>query len=91
MYHFNVSDRVIAAFAEGEREVVLVEGFITGIEQEGRLVAVRPASPEELDCGEMIPVEVDGSIVAYGDQVFSADDAEDVFEMFLREADDRSV
>lgn len=88
MYRFNVSDRVVAAFPEGDREVVLVEGFVTGIEQEGRLVAIRPATPEELESGEMLnPCDTSGSHKIYGDQVYLAEDIGEVIGLFFGDDD----
>jgi hypothetical protein len=53
MTRFQVADRVLAVVPNGASEVTIVEGFVTGIEQDGRLVAVRPASPDEWEEGIM--------------------------------------
>lgn len=52
MTRFQVSDRVLAVVPNGA-EFTIVEGFVTGIEEDGRLVAVRPASPDEWEEGAM--------------------------------------
>ena len=53
MHSFKFSDRVMAVVPNGANEVTIVEGFVTGIEQDGRLVAVRPAAPDEWEEGVM--------------------------------------
>jgi hypothetical protein len=52
MTEFKVSDRVLAVIP-GQAEFEIVEGFITAIEQDGRIVAVRPASPDEWEGEDM--------------------------------------
>lgn len=53
MSQFQVSDRVLAVVPNGGAEFTIVEGFVTAVEQDGRIVAVRPAAPDEWEEGTM--------------------------------------
>lgn len=53
MHSFKFSDRVMAVVPSGANEVTIVAGFVTGIEQDGRLVAIRPVQQDEWEDGAM--------------------------------------
>lgn len=84
MTRFNVSDRVLAVVPNGAAEVTIVEGFITGVEQDGRLVAVRPAAPDEWDEGVMHDDEFALSWWWNADSVFHVVDAEKACDLCSR-------
>ena len=75
-----INDRVIAIVPSGDRHVDLVEGFVTGVERDGRLIAVRPAAPDEWE--EASPTIDDGAVSFWWDSVnvFHADDADAAFD-----------
>ena len=52
MSQFQVSDRVLAVVPNGV-EFEIVEGFVTAIEKDGNVVAVRPATTHEWEEGKM--------------------------------------
>ena len=47
MSRFQFADRVLAVVPNGISEFTIVEGFITAVEQDGRIVSVRPAAIDE--------------------------------------------
>ena len=53
MSRFQFADRVLTVVPNGGSEFTIVEGFVTGVEQDGRIVAVRPAAIDEWEAGIM--------------------------------------
>lgn len=75
-----VNDRVIAIVPSGDQNVDLVEGFVTGIERDGKLIAVRPAAPDEWE--DASPSNDDDAVSFWWDSlnVFHADDVDAAFD-----------
>jgi len=53
MTRFQIADRVMAVVPDGASEVTIVAGFVAGIEQDGRLIAIRPVQQDEWEDGAM--------------------------------------
>jgi hypothetical protein len=79
MSEFNVSDRVLAVIP-GQCEYEIVEGFVTAVEQDGRIVAVRPATTHEWETDEMDPSESGVSWWWGSESVFHVTEAERAVE-----------
>ena len=94
MARFEFADRVLAVVPNGVNEVSIVEGFVTGVEQDGRLVAVRPAATDEWESGVMHDDEIEMSWWWNESNVFHVVDAEKAIEQCSRmntEVSDREV